>query len=102
MSAIQELITRFEPAFSGLVGGGIRVLLGKEKNFWKAVTVMLASASCAHFLTPLVAVLIKGWMDIDAQASLGFVVGYSAMILLQRIEDFVSGTSFGKVFKQKS
>lgn len=101
MSLVQDLIIKFEPAFSGLIGGAVRVFLGKEKSFWKAMVVMFTSASCAHFLTPLIAVLTKQWLNIDAQASLGFVVGYSAMLLLNRIEDIVSLTSVGKIFKQK-
>ena len=100
MSSVKEIISDFEPALSGLLGGAVRVFLGEEKNFWKAVTVMFASAVCAHFLTPLVAELVESWIDVDAQASLGFVVGYSALIIMHRIESFVGGTAIGKLFKK--
>lgn len=98
---IKSVIEHYQYAVHGGIGGLLRVLTGEEKSLRRGLVTMIVGSTSAHYITPMLENLTKRFLDLDfAGYGMSFVVGYTGLIVLRRLEDFIKTTSFIKFFKK--
>lgn len=103
MDDVKEIISNFQYAIHGAVGGLIRVLTGEEKSFARAIITMIVGATSSHYITPMIEELnlFLFKKEVFSGYGLSFVVGYLGLIILRRLEEYVKTTSLFAFFKYK-